>query len=94
MDWSLESREEAVLSLGQAVARFKLGQEGTGWAEAVGWMWGMRKKEGSLMIPGPLAMVSWDLEEVSLRWRWPARWFPGGDVSSTFAERLQAAWWI
>ena len=40
MDWSLESREEAVLSLGRAVARFKLGLEGTGQAEAVGWIWG------------------------------------------------------
>lgn len=40
MDWSLASREEAVLSLGRAVARFMLGLEGTGQAEAVGWMWG------------------------------------------------------
>lgn len=63
IDWSLVSRAEAVLSLGRAVAVFKLEQEGTGQAGAVGWMWGMRKREGCLLTPGPLAVVSLDLEE-------------------------------
>lgn len=63
MDWSLVSRAEAMLSLGRAVAVFKLEQEGTGQAGAVGWMLGMRKREGCLLTPGPLAIVSSDLEE-------------------------------
>lgn len=70
MDWRQESRQEAVLSSGPAVVRFKRDRGGIGQAAAVGRMWGMRKKEGSLGIPGSPAVVSLDLEEVSPRWWW------------------------
>lgn len=67
------------------------GQEGAGQAEAEGWMWGMRKKEGgSHMIPGPLAMVSSDLEEVSLVFVG----FPGRDMDCSIPEQPWAAGWV
>lgn len=43
-------------------------------------MWGMRKQKRSRDTPGPLAMVSSHLKEVSPGWGWGARWVPGGET--------------
>lgn len=83
-----------MLSLGRVVAKFRLGQEGTGWAEAVGGTWGEGDREQLPVIPqasgcGELRLGEGE-PEVLLGYQLVSWWRHGFYIT----EQPQAAWGI